>query len=248
MATAQQIVNKARSYVGVTEAPENDVIFNTAYYGHAVNGKQYAWCCVFVWYVFKEAGASQLFFDGAKTAYCPTAMNKFKANNALYNEPEVGDVVFYNFNGKKTASHIGIVSQVLGNGKIKAIEGNTSSSNQTNGGQVEEKVRDLKYCIGFGRPAYESHTEAKVETKKADNGVLFHEAAKDGVVFTVIASALKLRKDAPNGVVVRILPKNTKVAWYGYHKIIDGDLWLLVKCGSLSGYVCKSKGNYEYLK
>lgn len=250
--TAEQIVTKARSYVGIAEKPNNDVIFNTAYYGHAVNGSQYPWCCVFVWYVFKQVGASQLFCGGEKTAYCPTAMNWFKTNKALYaTNPKVGDVVFFNFSGNKSvASHIGIVSGILAGNKIRTIEGNTSSANQTNGGQVEEKTRDLKYCIGFGRPAYESHTSAKIadsSTKPTQKDVLFHEAAKAGVQFMISANALKMRQDAPSGTIVTILTKGTKVTWYGYHKICDGDLWLYVTDGKHTGYMCKTKGTTSYM-
>lgn len=251
MATASQILTKARSYVGVAEKPNNDVIFNTAYYGHAVNGSAYPWCCVFVWYVFKQIGASQLFYGGQKTAYCPTLMSWFQSKGKLFNKPEVGDVVFFNFSGKKVANHVGIVSEVLSGNRIKSIEGNTSSANQTNGGQVEEKIRDLKYCIGFGRPAYDTNTAPKTTpttAKKADPDVLFHEAAKNGVQFTVTASALKMRKDAPDGSVIKIVPKGSVITWYGYHKIIGNDLWLLVSDGKSTGYMCKSKGDTQYMK
>lgn len=250
--TASEVIKKARSYIGIAEKPNNDVIFNTAYYGHAVNGSAYPWCCVFVWYVFKQVGASELFYNGQKTAYCPTLMSWFQSKGKLFNKPEVGDVVFFNFSGKKVANHVGIVSEVLSGNKIKSIEGNTSSSNQTNGGQVEEKVRDLKYCIGFGRPEYDTNTSvvkpAIKSTNPVDSGVMFHEAAKNGVKFTVTASALKLRKDAPDGSVIKIVPKGSVVTWYGYHKIIGNDLWLLVEQDKNTGYICKSKGDTQYMK
>lgn len=152
--TADRILSIARSYIGVVETQTNNVIFNTAYYGREVNGSQYAWCAVFIWYVFREAGASDLYFDGDKTAYCPTLMSWFKTKNRIYTVPKAGDIVFYNFSGGKTATHVGIVSEV-GNGTIKAIEGNTSSVNQTNGGMVMERTRSLSVCIGFARPKYE---------------------------------------------------------------------------------------------
>lgn len=254
---ASQIVTKARSFVGIVEKPNNNVIFNTEYYGHAVNGSQYPWCCVFVWYVFHSLGADKLFYDGKKTAYCPTLLNWFKKNGRLMIMPEPGDVVFYDFTGKKAnASHVGIVSKILPGGKIMAIEGNTSSYNQTNGGMVQEKERDLKYCIGFGRPQYDSPlapsknttppaTPAKPASK---TDVLFHEPAKNGVKFIVTASSLKMRKDAPDGAVIDILSKGANVMWYGYHKIINGtDLWLYVTDGMRTGYMCKQKGTQQFM-
>lgn len=247
---ASQIIEKARSYIGVAEKPNNNVIFNTEYYGHEVNGGQYAWCAVFIWYVFHSLKADNLYFGGQKTAYCPTLMNWFKQKKRFYTTPEVGDLVFYDFSGaKKTAGHVGIVSKILPNKQILAIEGNTSVSNQTNGGMVQERKRDLKSCIGFGRPEYEGNT---IENKQVQTTVkpsnttnlLFHEAAKDGVKFTVTATALNLRSEAPSGSVVKVLPKGTVVTWYGYHKIPKQDeLWLYVTDSKTTGYV-----NKKYLK
>lgn len=254
---ASQIVTKARSFVGIIEKPNNNVIFNTAYYGHTVNGSQYPWCCAFVWYVFHDLKADKLFYDGKKTAYCPTLLNWFKSNGRLMIMPEVGDIVFYDFSGKKiTASHVGIVSKVLPGGRIIAIEGNTSSYSQTNGGMVQEKERDLKYCIGFGRPEYDSPLtpekdpikDTKPEKPVSQTGVLFHEQAKNGVRFIVTASSLKIRKDAPDGAVIDILDRGTNVMWYGYHKIVNGkDLWLYVTDGKHTGYMCKQKGDNQYM-
>lgn len=152
--TAERILSVAKSYIGVVETQANNVVFNTAYYGKEVNGSQYPWCAVFIWYVFREAEASDLYYDGKKTAYCPTLMNWFKNKTRFHTSPKVGDIVFYNFSGGKTATHVGIVSEV-GNGTIKAIEGNTSTVNQNNGGMVMERERKLSVCLGFGRPAYE---------------------------------------------------------------------------------------------
>lgn len=160
--TADRILSIARSYIGVVEKQTNNVVFNTAYYGKEVNGSAYPWCAVFIWYVFREAGASDLYYGGKKTAYCPTLMSYYKGQ--LYQTPEVGDIVFYNFSGKKTATHVGIVSEV-GNGSIKAIEGNTSTVNQNNGGMVMERERKLSVCIGFARPDYTERSTQNVGTK-----------------------------------------------------------------------------------
>ena len=68
MATASTIINMASKEIGVKETGVNNVKYNTEYYGRAVNGENYPWCAVFVWWVFKHAGASALFCGGAKTA------------------------------------------------------------------------------------------------------------------------------------------------------------------------------------
>jgi hypothetical protein len=39
-------------------------------------------------------------------------------------------------------------------GVITCIEGNTSSKNQANGGQVEKKPRSTLFVLAYGRPKY----------------------------------------------------------------------------------------------
>lgn len=165
MATANDIITKARAEIGTAEKYNNNVKYNTEYYGRAVNGSAYPWCAVFVWWVFKQCGASSLFYGGEKSAYCPTIMNYYKGKKQFYKTPKVGDIVFYNFSGGSVASHVGIVTSVSSS-QITAIEGNTSSSNNTNGGSVQERTRSLSVCLGFARPAYSasSTTSAKITT------------------------------------------------------------------------------------
>lgn len=157
--TAKEILNLARKQIGVKENPpdSNNVKYNTAYYGREVSGKQYAWCCVFIWWLFKEMGASELFYGGEKTASCTTLMNYYKKNDQEVKEYKPGDLVFYDW-GKKDgyAYHIGIITQVLSDGRIKAIEGNTSrSGSQDNGGMVLEQVRKKSQIVCVVRPKYE---------------------------------------------------------------------------------------------
>ena len=53
-----------RAQIGVRETGENNVIYNTHYYGGAVNGSQYPWCAAFIWDGFRENGLSHLFCGG----------------------------------------------------------------------------------------------------------------------------------------------------------------------------------------
>ncbi len=167
----KQVLDIARKYFNVTEMPpsSNNVIFNTEYYGKAVQGKAYPWCAVFLWYIFKEAGASALFYGGQKCAYTPTLANYYKQQKRFYATPKVGDIVFYQFSGSNRINHVGIVTEVLGPNKIKTIEGNTSIGNDSNGGAVLERTRSTTYVKGFGRPLYNTEVEnpaTKVYTQK----------------------------------------------------------------------------------
>lgn len=146
----EAIIAIATSQIGIAEeGSSNRVKYCRAYYG---NNTGAAWCCIFVWWVFNQAGASKLF--GSKTAYCPTLMDRFKNKGKLDMNPKVGDIVFFNFSGGNSAKHVGIVVAINNDGTIESVEGNTSSTNEANGGQVMQKTREMKNIVGFAHPDY----------------------------------------------------------------------------------------------
>lgn len=158
MATQDKILSIARSFIGLKESPanSNNIVFNTHYYGREVNGSAYAWCAVFVWDVFRLAGASDLYYGGGKTASCTTLMNYYKNAGQIVpaKDAQPGDIVFYNFNSDSKSEHVGIVESRTSNGVV-AIEGNTSESgSQSNGGQVLRKTRSDSLILSVARPAY----------------------------------------------------------------------------------------------
>lgn len=154
--TAEKILSAAKKEVGTTESPSgsNKVKYNTEYYGRAVSGSAYPWCCTFVWWVFREAGASKLFFDGKRTAYCPALLEHHQKNGQSVTDYHPGDIVFFNFSGGKGASHVGICEKWDGT-NITTIDGNTGSGNEANGGAVMRRKRNKKYIVGAYRPTYE---------------------------------------------------------------------------------------------
>lgn len=161
MAIVDDIINCAKKYIGVAEKPNNNVIFNTAYYGKEVNGSAYMWCLVFLWYVFRECKASVLFCGGQKTALCQFALDYYRKNGQfIKTDPKPGDLVFFKFGScSRETNHVGIVIEVLSDG-VKTIEGNTSDASQANGGMVMEKFRNSN-IVGYGRPAYEEFVADK---------------------------------------------------------------------------------------
>lgn len=168
--TANTIVNKALSFVGVKESPinSNNVRFNTDYYGRPVSGNAYPWCCVFVWDVFRMCNASALFYGGNKTASCTTLMRWAKSVGRWHTSGyKPGDVVLYNFDKNSSDSeHTGIVYAVH-NGYIEAIEGNTSPDNkgsQSNGGMVCIKKRVNSLILGTYRPDYKTEKNGSTAT------------------------------------------------------------------------------------
>ena len=123
------------------------------YYGREISGSNYAWCAAFVWWVFREAGASQLFYGGGKTAYCPS-LKSYHKGQAVKEDYRPGDVIFFNFSGKTNAAHVGICESWDGS-YITTIDGNTGNGNEANGGAVMRRKRSKKYIVGAYRPAYQ---------------------------------------------------------------------------------------------
>lgn len=157
MATAKQIMNKAASYIGTKESPKNsnNVIFNTHYYGKPVSGKSYPWCCAFVWDIFRLCGASKLFYDGKKTAYCPTVKNWAIKNKLTVSKSQAkyGDIVLFDWGRDGIPDHIGFVES-YSNGVFHTIEGNTAVGNDSNGGCVMRRKRTSNTVCLVIRPKY----------------------------------------------------------------------------------------------
>ena len=170
--TAKDVMNKAISYLNTKESPanSNNVIFNTDYYGKKVSGSAYPWCCAFVWDIFRLAGASSLFYDGKKTAYCPTVESWGKSNKLTVdkNKGKYGDIVLFDFYGKGVSCHIGLIVQKNSDGTYKTIEGNTAVGNDDNGGCVMYRTRSKSSIRCIIRPKYtsKSTTTTSSTTKK----------------------------------------------------------------------------------
>lgn len=204
MATYQEIINCAKKYVGVVEKYNNNVIFNTEYYGRVVSGSQYPWCAVFCWYVYKECHASELFCGGQKTALCQFVLDYYRKRGQFFKtNPQPGDLVFFKFGvSSRETNHIGFVTEVLPNG-VKTIEGNTSDKNQNNGGMVMERIR-TSGIVGYGRPAYEKeeaplppiyenvYPQKGVDMASWQEDVNYKALRREGVKFAVLKV---IRKD-----------------------------------------------------
>jgi hypothetical protein len=163
VATAGEIISKAESYIGTKESPpySDNVIFNTDYYGHPVYSTattKYHWCLVYPWDIFRMCGASDLFYDGKKTASCTTFMNWAisKGLEVPRDQGRMGDLIFFDWDGSGDADHVGFIKSGLNNGYYTTIEGNTSLSDQSNGGEVMLRYRKLDKTVrAIIRPRYE---------------------------------------------------------------------------------------------
>lgn len=169
MTAVQKILAVAAAEIGTKENPANSnrVKYNTEYYGNDIASSSRAWCCAFVWWVFKHAGYSSLFYGGKKCAGCTTLMNYHKAQGQLVSGTSYlpGDLVFFQFDQDAAADHIGIIEKDNGN-TITTIEGNTSTSNDSNGGAVMRRTRKKSLIMAVVRPAYSGAAPSEVAKPK----------------------------------------------------------------------------------
>lgn len=155
--TRNAVVSNAYKYIGTTFDKDKNIIFVTEYYGAPKNYKV-AYCAIFVWYVFKLCGLSDLIYGGKKFASCTKTLNYFRTNmpDAVHTDIsrcKPGDLVFYQFDKDSNADHMGIFKYAKSNTEFYAIEGNTTkksgSGSESNGGYVEEKLRNIKKVMAF---------------------------------------------------------------------------------------------------
>ena len=98
MALVDNVISKAREYIGVSENPpeSNNVVFNTDYYGREVfdnGGITYPWCVVFLWDIFRMCGGESVFCDGMKTASTEAVLTHYKNKGMLFSTGKRGDIV-----------------------------------------------------------------------------------------------------------------------------------------------------------
>lgn len=160
--TAKDIINKALSYLGTKENPpySNNVVFNTDYYGHEVYSSAYAWCVTYVWDIFRMCGASDLFYDGGKTAGCCQVLDwgRRRGLEVSKYEGKYGDLVLFDWDntGYDDADHIGFIINKNSDGTYTTVEGNTSAGNDSDGGEVMKRLRYTSTIRAILRPKYTS--------------------------------------------------------------------------------------------
>lgn len=173
MATAEKVLAVARGELGNTESPAGS---NRTKYGKWFGLDGYAWCMMFVMWVFAQVGALKLL--PKRTASCGDLMRAAKAAGCwVTKDYRPGDVVIYDFPGGAGTDHTGIIEKVTLTGVV-AIEGNTSQAgSQSNGGMVCRKARPYSQIVGVVRPNYQK------EDKRMDNNP--SPAHKEGVEWAV---------------------------------------------------------------
>lgn len=156
MTTANEVLKIARGEIGYRVGRGRPSKYGE-WYGEA-GFSTAAWCAMFVSWCFATASMPLPAIQNKKGfAYCPFGLRWFKHNGKLKKNPQIGDIVFFDWGKDGVADHVGIVESVYPT-YIKTIEGNTSVTNQSNGGEVMRRVRYYPSCCGFARPDYEEHS------------------------------------------------------------------------------------------
>ena len=147
--TGRDVALLAATQVGISESPpgSNNVRYNTWYYGREVSGGSYPWCMVFVQWVFAQLGVAL----PQRTASCGALMRAAQMSGEWVTaDYRPGDVVIYDFPGGAATDHCGIVESVTDSGVV-AIEGNTGSGSDADGGQVQRRSRAFSVIVGAVR-------------------------------------------------------------------------------------------------
>jgi len=157
--TAALMVEVATGEIGYVEGPKD----NETKYGAFTKHNFQPWCGSFLMWCAKKAGVTipnvVSVIDGMET---------FKQLDRIREKPRVGDLAFFNFTKGPIPQHVGLVVEVNQANVITCIEGNTSSKNQANGGQVEKKARATLFVVAYGRPKY-AKPATKEEALDANN-------------------------------------------------------------------------------
>jgi hypothetical protein len=164
--TANQLVNQMKKFVGcrIGDKTHRDIIDTyNRYVGKNVMTYSDAWCAATV-------SAAAILCDATDIipvdCYCPTMLNAFKSKGDWRGRiiPQVGDIVFFDWNWNGIPDHVGVIEKVNGS-YVTTIEGNYSTTDSC---QRREFRYDWAYVMGYCRPKYKTESEYKSESARGN--------------------------------------------------------------------------------
>jgi len=155
MTKGQKIISVAEKEIGYTEQPPNT---NKTKYGKWFGLDAVPWCGMFVSWCYAQAGFPLVKIGFTKGfAGCQTAVAYFKRKEKITTDPQLGDIVFFDFNNDGRYDHTGIFVCWESKTVFTTIEGNTSIFNNANGGTVMKRNRvHIQYTSMLGAGGYEA--------------------------------------------------------------------------------------------
>src|SRR5262249_44791055 len=149
-----QALRRAVGQIGVKESPAGS---NQQKYGSWYGENGVPWCAIFVSWCYEngaqDIGKGSASFTTVKEAgagdrydYVPFIVAD--AQNGRYglsisSSPKPGDLVCYDWNRNGEYDHVGLFEDFKSGHTFTAIEGNKSESDNSNGGEVMRRERDV---------------------------------------------------------------------------------------------------------
>lgn len=143
--SAQARLRKAVGEIGMTESPPDS---NMQKYGRWYGMDGQPWCAMFVtWCDQTSDDPSFSFVRGLAYSYVPYIVSDARLGLnelAVTSSPQPGDLVCFDWSFDGEYDHVGIVETPPdGSGEFETVEGNTSASDNSNGGQVQRRWRNV---------------------------------------------------------------------------------------------------------
>jgi hypothetical protein len=149
MIDRKKIIETAAAENGYKESPPSS---NNNKFGEWYGMNHVAWCAIFVSWVYDQCGVKwpKRVESEKGFAWCPALYYRAKQNDRITLSPKAGDIVLFDWNGDQKADHTGLFSEWIVEGKtFRSWEGNTSPSNNSNGGEVMLRERKVSQVQAF---------------------------------------------------------------------------------------------------
>jgi len=223
--TAETILKIFRSWIGKNEYDGSFKSIIDLYNSYKPLARGYkvtyrdAWCDATVSAAFIQADAVHL-IGGTECGVQEHVVKFIKAGIWKGRiQPQVGDIIVYDWTGDGYADHIGIVDQINGT-MITTIEGNYQDS---------VKRRYLHYgrsdVMGYARPSYSQDKKDETATQSAEK----FDKTLAGTYQCKADVNMRNGAGSSKYSVMVMLPKGTKVQNYGYYSLNGKYKWLYVQ-------------------
>jgi peptidoglycan hydrolase-like protein with peptidoglycan-binding domain len=109
------------------------------------------WCAMFCTFNYVKVG-SKAFAKGSRYAYVPYIVSAARLGGrglAITSNPKPGDLVCFDWEHNGVSDHVGLFEKWMSGGNFSCIEGNTSTSNDSNGGEVMRRTRNRSQVQAF---------------------------------------------------------------------------------------------------
>ena len=238
--TRKQIVDQARSWLGLKESDGSFKVIIDTYNGHKPLARGYKlqyddeWCDGFASACAIACGATDII---PTEVGCGKHIKLFQKLGCWVEDdgyvPSPADYIFYDWKddgkGENTdgASHVGIVEKVEGS-TITVIEGNKNAAVGRRTIQV-----NARYIRGYGVPKYDEEVDKEPEATsgmKATGVARYFLRSLAGTYEVTAKNGLNVRHGA--GVTKKKMvgiPYGTKVKCYGYYSTSLGVKWLYIQ-------------------